>query len=446
VAPASPRVDDLIALIERGCFRCLEQAYETATARGARAQAFEAAVLLVARSKELGLPFAEWRGRAATLAADEDDALYMAIVDGLLTDRWSAERYRQFDEGVRNVRPLVPEWRESLRGGSGSPLLRAYLDIALVCGFGQLGETGQSFTGQLDPLAMTPLYQYAVGTCDSTKVERLRALRTAEPDFVDGDYALGRFLVEDPSSPDPEEGLRRLESARRAFPRSPAIATWVGSVHRGWEEWVPALAAYDAALELSPGHPDALIGRVIALSQLERAEEAIEAATRVISAGQWMQGEARYWRAWNYLRRGQYQQAREDADTALTQMSNARVHVLSGVIEWRMRRLESAEREFQQAVTIDFGECEGAFDLGIVRDELRRVPESLAAFRQAGQCNDLSLKLRLEAIAKIESGPGTPSSRAREAAKHTRALHELEERRDEIARAISALETVKSSK
>jgi len=132
--------------------------------------------------------------------------------------------------------------------------------------------------------------------------------------------------------------------------------------------------------------------------------------------------------------------AREDADRARTQMANARVYVLSGVIEWRMRRLETAERDFQQAVTIDLGECEGAFDLGIVRDELRRFPESLAAFKQAGQCNDLSLKLRQEAIARIESGPGTPTSRARDAARHKRALAELEERRDEILRAIAALE------
>jgi len=134
--------------------------------------------------------------------------------------------------------------------------------------------------------------------------------------------------------------------------------------------------------------------------------------------------------------------AREDADRALTQMANARVFVLSGVIEWRMRRLETAERDFQRAVTIDFGECEGAFDLGIVRDELRQFAASLAAFRQAGQCNDLSIKLRREAIAKIEAGPGTPSSRTRDAARHQRALRELEERRDEIARAIGALEKI----
>jgi hypothetical protein len=102
-------------------------------------------------------------------------------------------------------------------------------------------------------------------------------------------------------------------------------------------------------------------------------------------------------------------------------MANARVFVLSGVIEWRMRRLETAERDFQRAVTIDFGECEGAFDLGIVRDELRQFAASLAAFRQAGQCSDLSIKLRREAIARSKRVRAR-RRRARDAARHQRAL------------------------
>ena len=329
-----------------------------------------------------------------------------------------------------------------LHVGPASELFRSYLDLALLCSFGRVGENAQSYTGELDPVTAVPLYQYAIGICDAGKAPRLQAMRTANPDFVDADYALGRFLVEDPTSGDQEGGLRRLQAAAAAFPRSPAIAVWIGNTHRGWEEWPAALEAYDAALAVSPKHPDALIGRTVALSQLGRAHDAIATATTVIEGGQWMVGEASYWRAWNQLRLGNLPMAREDADRARTQMANARVFVLSGVIEWRMRRLENAERDFQQAVTIDFGECEGAFDLGIVRDELRQPAESLAAFRQAGQCNDLSIKLRREAIARIEAGPGTPSSRSRDAARHQRALQELEERRDEIARAIGVLEKV----
>jgi tetratricopeptide (TPR) repeat protein len=443
---APPRLDDLTALIEQGCYRCLERAYEQAHARGAAQQAFESAVLLVLRSKELGLPFAEWLAKARAVAPEGDaPALYLAIADAIPPDRLSEERYTLFEMGMRNIRASVPSWRDALVSGPASELFRSYLDLALVCSFGRVGENAQSYTGELDPVTAVPLYQYAVGICDAAKAPRLQAMRTANPDFVDADYALGRYLVENPSSGDQEGGLRRLQTVAAAFPRSPAIAVWVGNTYRVWEEWPAALEGYDAALAVSPRHPDALIGRTIALSQLGRAQEAIATATTVIDGSQWMVGEAYYWRAWNQLRLGNLPMAREDADRALTQMANARVFVLSGVIEWRMRRLEGAERDFQRAVTIDFGECEGAFDLGIVRDELRQVPQSLAAFRQAGQCNDLSIKLRHEAIAKIEAGPGTPSSRARDAARHQRALRELEERRDEIARAIGALEKVAGS-
>ena len=440
---APPRIDDITALIAQGCYRCLERAYEQAHARAAGQQAFEAAVLLVLRSKELGLPFDEWRSTARAVAPEGDaSALYLTIADALPPDRFSEERYTLFEVGMRSVRSQIPEWRDQLRSGPASALFRDYLDLALVCAYGRVNENAQSYTGELDPVAAVPLYQYGIGICDPTKAARLLAMRTANPEFVDAEYALGRFMVEDRAIGDQEAGLRRLEEAAAAFPRSTAMKVWIGNTYRSWEEWPAALEAYDAALALSPKHPDALIGRTIALSQLGRAQDAIATATTVIDGGQWMVGEAYYWRAWNRLRLGNLPLAREDADRARTQMANARVFVLSGVIEWRMRRLETAERDFQQAVTIDLGECEGAFDLGIVRDELRQIPQSLAAFRQAGQCNALSITLRREAISRIETGPGTPSSRARDSARHQRALQELEERRDEIARAIDALEKV----
>jgi len=116
------------------------------------------------------------------------------------------------------------------------------------------------------------------------------------------------------------------------------------------------------------------------------------------------------------------------------------VSVLSGVIEWRLRRLDRAEKEFESAIAIDFGECEAALDLGIVRDELRKPIESLAAFQQARQCYDLSIALRRDAIAKIEAGPGSDTAKARDSARHEREFAELHRRRDEALRAIAVLD------
>ena len=439
-APLS--ADAIERLIRHGCYRCLEQAFAEAEVRGAGTQAFEAAALLVLRSKELGLPTEPWLEHARSrAAADPSLTTYLTMVEAIPPHAMSDDRDALFDVRSRSqARSSLQAWRDSLHSGVTSNVFRLYLDVALICGFGTLKQNDQSFTGELDADVRAPIYQYRVGACDSAHAERLRTLRAEDAAFVDADFALGRYALEDAVSPDQDEALRRLQSAYAAFPRSPAIGVTIGNVYRRWEEWSDALTAYDTVLARSPRHPEALIGRVISLSRLMRPEEAIQTATALIDEGQWHLGEASYWRGWNHLRLAQHDLARRDADRAKTLMSNAAVFVLSGVIEWRLRRLDTAEKEFESAIAIDFGECEAALDLGIVRDEQRKPAESLAAFQQARQCYDLSIALRREAIAKVQAGSGSDAAKAREAARHERELIDLQSRRDEALRAIAVLD------
>jgi tetratricopeptide (TPR) repeat protein len=428
--------------MRQGCYRCLEQAFVEAEARGAATQVFEVAALLVLRSKELGLPTEPWLGHARSrAAADPSLTRYLTMVEAIPPHAMSDDREVLFDVRSRSqARSSLQAWRDSLHSGPTSSVFRLYLDVALICGFGTLKENDQSFTGPLDADVRAPIYQYRVGVCDSAHSERLKTLRAGDDTYVDADFALGRYALDDPVNPDQDDALRRLQSAYAAFPRSPAIGVTLGNVYRHWEEWSGALGVYDAVLARSPKHPEALIGRVISLSHLMRPEEAIQTATALIDEGQWHLGEAYYWRGWNHLRLAQHDLARSDADRAKTLMSNAAVFVLSGVIEWRLRRLDTAEKEFESAIAIDFGECEAALDLGIVRDEQRKAAESLAAFQQARQCYDLSIALRQEAIAKIEAGPGSDTAKARDSARHQRELTELQSRRDEALRAIAVLD------
>jgi tetratricopeptide (TPR) repeat protein len=409
-------------------------------------QAFEAATLLVLRSKELGLPTDPWLDRARSLAGgDTVLSMYLSMVQVIPPHPMSDDRDMLFDVRARTqARNSLTMWRETLREGPGSNVFRSYLDVALICAFGTLTQNEQSFTGQVDEGAQAPIYLYRIGACDGSHAARLASLRAADAEFVDADFALGRYALEDPVNPDQDEALKRLQSAAAAFPRSPAIAATLGNLYRRWEEWGDALTAYDAAIAASPNHPEGLIGRVISLSHLARPEEAIATATRVIEAGQWHLGEAYYWRGWNHLRLERHDVARADADRAKTLMANAAVFVLSGVIEWRLRRLETAEQEFQSAITIDFGECEAAFDLGVVRDERRKPAAALAAFQQARQCYELSITLRREAIARVQAGPGSETAKARDTARHQRELADLEGRRDEVLRAIGVLEGSRS--
>jgi tetratricopeptide (TPR) repeat protein len=434
-----PTEDDLSALIRHGCFRCLEEAFEKAQARGATDYGFEAAALLVLRSKELGLPHEEWLESARAVAEIQSRPL-LTMIEAMPSDPLSGDPDAALNmAGRTQARTSLATWRETLQNGPWSEVFRAYIDVSLVCAFGTLKENERSFAGPLDAVAEAPVYQYRIGVCDNRQWARLAVFRTRYPDYVDADYALGRYAFDDPVNPDQEEGLQRLQSAAAAFPRSPAIATTIGNVYRAWEEWAPALDAYDRAIALVPNHPDALVGRTISLSRLGRPQEAIDTASRVIDGGQWRRGEAYYWRGWNQLVRGEYQLARGDTDRAKGLMANAAVYVLSGAIEWRLQRRESAEKEFEQALRMDLGECEAAFNLGVVRDELGKAAEAMAAFTQSRQCYDLSIALRREAIAKIRSGPGNDVTRNRAAALHERALRDFEARREEATRLIRRL-------
>src|SRR5580765_3321659 len=77
---SSARAHQVRALIERGCYRCLEEAYDKAS--GDAVQTFETALLLAARAKELGLPYDTWLDRArAARPSGPDWPDYLAIVE-----------------------------------------------------------------------------------------------------------------------------------------------------------------------------------------------------------------------------------------------------------------------------------------------------------------------------------------------------------------------------
>jgi tetratricopeptide (TPR) repeat protein len=334
----------------------------------------------------------------------------------------------------------VASWYDALQTGSHSEVFRRYLELTLICSVERVSpRANERFDALVPRLPDAPLLTYRLGLCADRYRAQLQAVQTAVPEFVDADYALGRYALRDPEKPDQDAALRLFRSAAAAFPTSTSIPTTIGNLYQAWEDWANALVAFDQALALLPSHPDAMLGRVISLSNLDRHDEAIAAATRLIDAGRWHLGQAFYWRAWNHFSTGNNQAARSDADRTRTLMVNPAVFVLSGMIEWRFLRREPAEVEFQEALTMDFGQCEAAFYLGGVRYELRRLPESLAAMKQALQCYDLALAVRRKLLAESLAKAVTLEARARETARHERAIASVQKRREE---ALAAIEKV----
>jgi len=441
-----PVTRDIEAFIERGCFRCLTQAFGLAKERGLPPLAFEAATLLALRANELGMPKQEWLTQARDLAGgDATRTLYLEMVAAVPPDPLSGQREDLLVETqVRNrSQTLLPMWRDMLGVATASRAFRQYLELTLVCQVDTSRERIDRLKELSAALADVPLLRYRVGLCNGRftrdNIASLTAVQSADAEFVDVDYPMGRYLLENIESADQDEALRRFRSAAAAFPTSVSIALSIGNLYQSWEEWASALAAFDATLALMPTHPDAQLGRTVSLSQLARHQEAIDAATKLIDGGRWHLGQAFYWRAWNYYNLNDNERARADADRTRTLMVNSAVFLLSGLIEWKAPRLPSAEKEFEQSIAMDFGQCLGALYLGGVRTELSKDVEAIAALQQARQCYDLSLAVHRAAMEKINGGPGTPASKARGVAREERVIADAERRREQAIKTSDAL-------
>jgi tetratricopeptide (TPR) repeat protein len=152
--------------------------------------------------------------------------------------------------------------------------------------------------------------------------------------------------------------------------------------------WPRALEGFDATLRLVPRHHDARLGRVLALTMLERHEDAIAEATSLVSEGVWFVGEAYYWRAWNEYTLGRIDESERDVAEAKQRTRWSPVLVLSGLVQWRKQRPLIAETEFAGALAMASDNCEAASYLGAVRAELRKWPPAAQAYAQAEKCRD----------------------------------------------------------
>jgi tetratricopeptide (TPR) repeat protein len=334
-------------------------------------------------------------------------------------------------------------WQAALVNGPGTPVVRAYLGLANACRRQQAQAESRDrlMADVAAQFSDVPLLMYRVALCGTEDARtRVTALRDADPEFVEADFELGRMAVQNQVQPDYEEGLRRFVAARAAFPDSLVIPSLIAGIHEAREEWAEALHTYDEVLAVVPTHRDALLGRIVALSHLGRADDAIANATRMLELGNWFIGQAYYWRAWNEFQLKQIPAARADVDRAKGLMVNPSVFVLSGLVSWVEKRLEPAQDEFQNALDMDYGQCDAAFYLGGVRVEQRSWPEGLGAYQHSQQCFELSIAVRREAIAKLSSTPEAAAANAREIAIHERAIGDSQKRVAESAQNVAALQ------
>jgi tetratricopeptide (TPR) repeat protein len=430
-----PDIDDLIS---RGCYSCLERGLAAAVAANRTPAAFEAAVLLVLRSKELGLPFQSFLDRARALVPGPAWNIYLDVAAAVPLDPFSADRDEVLEYAVQQRRPVpvLDQWRRDLAAGPASPLFNAYVDVSLACSVPQLNQRDAATTAAKAAFGHVPLIQYRLGICGHPDL--LDVLVRSDSDFTDLGLERGRAALQR-ERPDYGTALAHWNGMRAEFSVSPTLMMSIGQAHQAREEWTEALAAFEATLSLVPTHRDALLGSTVSLSHLSRHDEAIGTATRLVELRNWFVADAHYWRAWNGYRLGRLAAARSDVDAARALDANASTLLLSGLIAWREGRLDSAEAEFGAALAQDFGYCEAALYLGGVRANARNWPLSLEAFEHAERCFDLSIVTRRKAVAELAATEASATAYARDIASHERAIAEAALRKSDATANIALL-------
>ncbi len=426
-------------LVNVGCHACLAEALDEyehllATPRvdrpGVTRAAFDTAILLAFRSKELGLPADAAIERAERLGAllpGHRDVRPLVATARL----WPGE-VSGFDNEVRQARQME-YWREqnsearpARRALDGVPtsLALSYAALALDCD-ARVARDGIDPDAVLAALGDRPVLRFRLALCSRDSRDLLATLEGTDPRWVpEVAFVRGRAMTADPRQV--RDGVRQLETAAAAFPESGAIRLALAGGQRALRELDAALASYDAVLALAPTQRDALLGRVICLTYLKRPQEAIEAATRMVDLGTWLIGDALYWRAWNQYQLKSMDRAWEDVERATALFNNTNVYTLGGLVAYARRDLDAARDRFERAWKMDAANCDALSYLGIVRAEQEAWPVAAEVFTSAMACATTAAEKAARDLAALERSDQPQEFKERQAAEYHTVMSDAE--------------------
>ena len=403
------------ALVHDGCHTCLQDAlviYDRLAASPkppppAVQGAFETALLLSIREKELGLPWEASMARARELAPRVRPSAPPALAPaallaaaGLGVGETSGmdpdQRAGLWGRARPALGPDNPVRRALDRAIGGAPLegapyarLAAYLALAIDCEHIGLRDAARPE----DALARfpQPLMRFRAGLC-ARGIEAvgvaMEPLRASDPRWADTLlFEARRELVGSPRRGiDLYAAEALLAQAHAAFPASWAITLAWANANLALAEFDKALAGFDHVLAAAPAHRDAMLGRVTALSYALRHDEAVATATRMIALGTWHMGDAYYWRAWNRYNLKTIEPAWADVEEALKLLSNTGAYTLAGLIAYSRQQLPTAIERFDRAFAIDGSNCDAVWMASLIHVEQQAWPLATPKFSRSMSC------------------------------------------------------------
>jgi tetratricopeptide (TPR) repeat protein len=420
------------ALVREGCYTCLQEAleiYERLAALPspvpmAGAGAFNAALLIAVREKELGIPAEAAFERARQAAAAIPAAIAPAISPGALltaaglvigeTSGLDPAQREQLAGRNRQALDSDDPRRRGLDAHVDANLAAAYVALALDCEQARWRDA-VDVAVLVEKYAAVPLMQFRVATCPRPAAPPAGALREANLRWADTLPWEGRreLAGSQATGIDLHKAAALFAEARAAFPASTAVTMAWAHASQSLAEHEAALSGFDAVLAAQPAHRDAMLGRTTSLSYLMRHSEAIASATRLIDLGTWHIGDAFYWRAWNHYNLSALRAAWDDVEQAMTRLSNSSVYMLAGLIEYGRTNLPVAVQRFDRSHELDPSNCDAVWMSGLVHVDRQAWAEASPRFSTAMSCFVSAAERARNDLARLESSPRPETQKLR---------------------------------
>ena len=410
-------------LLAAGCYRCLEEAqtvYDRLAessrrdAAAVRAHAFDAAVLLAVRDRELGLrandhaPAVRSRLASETGARAKTFVAVMELVPWPVYAATSAER-----DAMLVSKPAAGDTaarlHTELAALPASDVTAQYLVQTLDCLSPDVPSDEPSRQAGA-PGAMPALLSYRAATCGVPDIDALERLKRSDPRFEEIELPMGNAALNGGALLSAEH---HHAVALHAFPGMLPAAMQLGRVHVMLEEYEASLPEYQQVLDVIPDQADAMLGKARALSALGRPTEAIPILDQIITMGTWLVGDAYYWRSWNRFRMNELDAANRDIEAALQLMSSARVHFLAGSIASARTEWPRAQAEFDAALKLDETDCDIPLALAGVLARRESWTASSQRFGSSAECLVQAQARYQTRLDEIRAAPMDDARRAR---------------------------------
>ena len=257
----------------------------------------------------------------------------------------------------------------------------------------------------------SPLLQYEAALGGGGEPQPFEDLLARHPGFAEAHYNLGDLILKRGRLIEAETHLLK---ASEAIPESPQIKILLAGIYFATEEFDKGLRFYDLTLEISPEYRDALLGKAVCLTYLERHEEAMAVLNRILELGYWLIGEANYWLAWNLHDLKREAEALGHVDEAKGRLpTNSEVFELAGTIALELNEIGRAEKDFLESLKYDAANAESLFGLGTIAGRKGLWAEAAGYYEKAGRALAL-LEIAIKAkIDEIKTSAFSEERRAR---------------------------------